>query len=172
MRISGHRRSSTNAWRCETGVVWESKSERRMFRHRGRWNLQWLRFRVRYIVNDVDAAIAFFCQHLGFQEVMHSDARLCVLSRGDLRLDAQRAKCRGRWWPGDARWHRCPRLADGTVSRLKLTISPPTVEGLCKAGAHFRNDIVHWRRWQANPARRPPPGTPSSFSSQRCLRRA
>lgn len=26
---------------------------------------------VRYIVNDVDAAIAFYCQNLGFTEVMH-----------------------------------------------------------------------------------------------------
>ena len=29
---------------------------------------------VRYIVNDVDAAIAFYCQHLGFREV--TDSRL------------------------------------------------------------------------------------------------
>jgi catechol 2,3-dioxygenase-like lactoylglutathione lyase family enzyme len=27
---------------------------------------------VRYIVKDVDAAIAFYCNHLGFKEVMHS----------------------------------------------------------------------------------------------------
>ena len=26
---------------------------------------------VRYIVDDVDAAIAFYCGHLGFEEVMH-----------------------------------------------------------------------------------------------------
>ncbi len=26
---------------------------------------------VRYIVHDVDAAIDFYCQHLGFHEVMH-----------------------------------------------------------------------------------------------------
>jgi catechol 2,3-dioxygenase-like lactoylglutathione lyase family enzyme len=26
---------------------------------------------VRYIVDDVDAAIAFYCQNLGFTEVMH-----------------------------------------------------------------------------------------------------
>jgi catechol 2,3-dioxygenase-like lactoylglutathione lyase family enzyme len=26
---------------------------------------------VRYIVDDVDAAIRFYCDHLGFEEVMH-----------------------------------------------------------------------------------------------------
>ncbi|HVW30978.1 MAG TPA: VOC family protein, partial [Acidimicrobiia bacterium] len=26
---------------------------------------------VRYIVNDVDESIDFYCRHLGFKEVMH-----------------------------------------------------------------------------------------------------
>jgi len=29
---------------------------------------------VRYIVDDVDAAIAFYCGHLGFREQMHPAA--------------------------------------------------------------------------------------------------
>jgi len=41
---------------------------------------------VRYIVNDVDAAIAFYCQHLGFREEMHPAPSFAMLSRGDLRL--------------------------------------------------------------------------------------
>src|SRR2546430_6365214 len=41
---------------------------------------------VRYIVHDVDAAIAFYCQQLGFQEVMHPAPAFAMLSRGDLRL--------------------------------------------------------------------------------------
>ena len=41
---------------------------------------------VRYIVNDVDAAIAFYCQHLGFHEEMHPAPAFAMLSRGDLRL--------------------------------------------------------------------------------------
>ena len=41
---------------------------------------------VRYIVDDVDAAIAFYCQHLGFTEVMHPAPTFAMLSRGDLRL--------------------------------------------------------------------------------------
>ena len=41
---------------------------------------------VRYIVNDVDAAIAFYCKHLDFQEVMHPAPTFAMLARGDLRL--------------------------------------------------------------------------------------
>ena len=41
---------------------------------------------VRYIVYDVDAAIAFYTQYLGFTEVMHPAPAFAMLSRGDLRL--------------------------------------------------------------------------------------
>ena len=41
---------------------------------------------VRYIVDDVDAAIEFYCGQLGFQEVMHPAPAFAMLSRGDLRL--------------------------------------------------------------------------------------
>ena len=41
---------------------------------------------VRYIVRDVDAAIAFYCSQLGFREVMHPAPTFAMLTRGDLRL--------------------------------------------------------------------------------------
>src|SRR5215472_11271706 len=41
---------------------------------------------VRYIVFDVDAAIDFYCRHLGFHEDMHPAPAFAMLSRGDLRL--------------------------------------------------------------------------------------
>jgi catechol 2,3-dioxygenase-like lactoylglutathione lyase family enzyme len=41
---------------------------------------------VRYIVRDVDASIKFYCQHLGFREVMHPSPAFAMLERGDLRL--------------------------------------------------------------------------------------
>jgi hypothetical protein len=41
---------------------------------------------VRYIVNDVDAAIASYGQQLGFQTVMHPGPAFAMLSLGDLRL--------------------------------------------------------------------------------------
>ena len=41
---------------------------------------------VRYIVNDVDGAIKFYCEQLGFHEDMHPSPAFAMLSRGDLRL--------------------------------------------------------------------------------------
>ena len=41
---------------------------------------------VRYIVDDVDAAIDFYCGKLGFTEVMHPAPAFAMLARGDLRL--------------------------------------------------------------------------------------
>lgn len=41
---------------------------------------------VRYIVRDVDAAIVFYCRHLGFRELMHPAPSFAMLSRGPLRL--------------------------------------------------------------------------------------
>jgi catechol 2,3-dioxygenase-like lactoylglutathione lyase family enzyme len=41
---------------------------------------------VRYIVDDVDAAINFYCGELGFHEDMHPAPSFAMLSLGDLRL--------------------------------------------------------------------------------------
>jgi catechol 2,3-dioxygenase-like lactoylglutathione lyase family enzyme len=41
---------------------------------------------VRYIVDDVDDAIRFYVDRLGFDEVMHPAPTFAMLSRGDLRL--------------------------------------------------------------------------------------
>ena len=41
---------------------------------------------VRYIVTDVDAALAFYTRLLGFTEVMHPAPTFALLSNGDLRL--------------------------------------------------------------------------------------
>jgi hypothetical protein len=41
---------------------------------------------VRYIVDDVDAAIGFYTGSLGFTVVMHPAPAFAMLQRGDLRL--------------------------------------------------------------------------------------
>jgi catechol 2,3-dioxygenase-like lactoylglutathione lyase family enzyme len=41
---------------------------------------------VRYIVHDVDDAIGFYCNRLGFEEVMHPAPMFAMLRRGELRL--------------------------------------------------------------------------------------
>src|ERR1044071_5355417 len=65
-----------------------------MFGNRGRRATTWCEseggtmatVQVRYIVHDVDAAIAFYTEHLGFQERMHPGPSFALLERGDLRL--------------------------------------------------------------------------------------
>jgi len=41
---------------------------------------------VRYIVRDVEEAIAFYTEHLGFEVQMHPGSGFARLARGDLRL--------------------------------------------------------------------------------------
>jgi catechol 2,3-dioxygenase-like lactoylglutathione lyase family enzyme len=96
---------------------------------------------VRYIVEDVDAAIAFYTRHLGFHEDMHPAPTFAMLSRGDLRLALSAPS--GAGGGGQA-------MPDGTMpkpggwNRFMLEVSDlaATVEQLRNAGAHFRNDIV------------------------------
>ena len=96
---------------------------------------------VRYIVNDVDSAIAFYCQLLGFQEVMHPALAFAMLSRGDLRLvlSAPNPSVGGGQSMPDG-----TRPEPGGWNRFSIEVDDlaTTVEALRKAGAHFRNDIV------------------------------
>jgi catechol 2,3-dioxygenase-like lactoylglutathione lyase family enzyme len=96
---------------------------------------------VRYIVDDVDAAIAFYTQQLGFHEHMHPAPTFAMLSRDDLRLVLSAPS--GAAGGGQA-------MADGTLpkpggwNRFSLEVSDleATVAALRRAGASFRNDIV------------------------------
>src|SRR6266581_4876263 len=96
---------------------------------------------VRYIVHDVDAAIAFYRDALGFTEVMHPAPAFAMLSRGDLRLVLS-APGGG---PGGGQ-----ALPDGRIptpggwNRFSLEVSDliATVVDLRKRGGRFRSDIV------------------------------
>jgi catechol 2,3-dioxygenase-like lactoylglutathione lyase family enzyme len=96
---------------------------------------------VRYIVHDVDAAIAFYCGHLGFDEVMHPAPAFAMLIRDDLRLTLS-APGGG---PGGGQ-----AMPDGTLpepggwNRFSLEVSDleELVEGWRGAGVSFRNEIV------------------------------
>jgi catechol 2,3-dioxygenase-like lactoylglutathione lyase family enzyme len=96
---------------------------------------------VRYIVNDVDAAIEFYCGRLGFHEEMHPAPAFAMLSRGPLRLVLS-APGGG---PGGGQ-----AMPDGTLpkpggwNRFQLEVDDleTLVTELHGAGAHFRNDIV------------------------------
>ena len=95
---------------------------------------------VRYIVTDVDAAIAFYCQRLGFHEDMHPAPTFAMLSRGDLRLVLSAAG-----GPGGGQAMPDGRLPEpGGWNRFSLEVSDlaATVAELRAHGARFRNDIV------------------------------
>src|SRR5436309_9504725 len=96
---------------------------------------------VRYIVNDVDAAIAFYCQQLGFQEVMHPAPAFAMLSRGDLRLVLSVPG----GGPGGGQAMPDGRLPEpGGWNRFTIEVSDlaAVVDRLRQAGARFRNEIV------------------------------
>jgi len=97
---------------------------------------------VRYIVDDVDAAIDFYCRELGFHEDMHPAPSFAMLSQGDLRLVLS-APGGG---PGGGQ-----AMPDGTSPRpggwnrfqLEVDDIEATVARLRDHGARFRNEIVN-----------------------------
>ncbi|HET6171242.1 MAG TPA: VOC family protein [Gaiellales bacterium] len=97
---------------------------------------------VRYIVDDVDEAIEFYCSRLGFHEDMHPAPTFAMLSRGGLRLVLSAAGG-GPGGGGQA-------MPDGTLpspggwNRFQLEVPDleAVVARLREGGAHFRNDIV------------------------------
>jgi catechol 2,3-dioxygenase-like lactoylglutathione lyase family enzyme len=96
---------------------------------------------VRYIVDDVDAAIDFYCGRLGFTEVMHPAPTFAMLARGDLRFVLS-APGGG---PGGG-----ASLADGTSpspggwNRIQLEVDDLDAEvaALREAGTSFRGELV------------------------------
>lgn len=95
---------------------------------------------VRYIVNDVDAAIPFYTGMLGFKLDMHPAPGFASLSRGDLQLLLNRPGAGGA---GQAMTDG-QRPAPGGWNRIQIEVEnlEATVEKLKGAGARFRNEIV------------------------------
>ncbi|MBB3542960.1 MULTISPECIES: VOC family protein [unclassified Rhizobium] len=96
---------------------------------------------VRYIVEDVDAAIAFYKDALGFALGMHPAPSFAMLKKGDLRL-----LLNGTTGPGGASQPMPDgrRPAPGGWNRIQLEVAniEDEVERLRAAGARFRNEIV------------------------------
>lgn len=94
---------------------------------------------VRYIVDDVDAAIAFYTEHFGFTVLSSASPAFADVVRGRLRLLLSGpASSAGRPMPDG----RSP--AAGGWNRIHLIVEDiaTDVERLRAAGLTFRNDIV------------------------------
>jgi|SRR4051812_10898067 len=94
---------------------------------------------VRYMVDDVPAAIAFYTEHLGFGLLTSAAPAFADVKRGNLRLllsgdksSAGRPMPDGRK-PGPGGWNRIHLLVDDIDAE---------VERLRAAGVRFRNDII------------------------------
>jgi catechol 2,3-dioxygenase-like lactoylglutathione lyase family enzyme len=94
---------------------------------------------VRYIVDDVEAAVAFYTTHLGFTLLSKTAPAFADVARGDLRLlISGPTSSAGRPLP-DGR-----RPAPGGWNRIHLVVDDlaAEVDRLRAAGLHFRSDVV------------------------------
>jgi catechol 2,3-dioxygenase-like lactoylglutathione lyase family enzyme len=94
---------------------------------------------VRYMVNDVEEAISWYTQHLGFNVLSNQAPAFADVKRGALRLllsgptsSAGRPMPDGER-PGPGGWNRIHLIVDDL---------PAEVARLRAAGLGFRNDLV------------------------------
>ncbi len=100
-----------------------------------------MQVQFRYIVNDVDAAINFYTEELGFKLDMHPNQFFGMLSLNNLRLILSKPNT----LPGGGQG-----MLDGTQqspggwNRFAIEVNnlSEIAERLKNKGVHFRNDIV------------------------------
>ena len=94
---------------------------------------------VRYMVDDVEAAIAWYTQHLGFEVISSAAPAFADVKRGSLRLLLSGPKSSaGRPMPDGEQpkpggWNRIHLVVDDLAAE---------VARLRAAGVRFRNDVV------------------------------
>jgi catechol 2,3-dioxygenase-like lactoylglutathione lyase family enzyme len=106
--------------------------------HVRRYNMA--KVNVRYIVDDVDAAIPFYRDMLGFKVDMHPAPGFASLSRGDLQLLLNRPGAGGAGQ--SMRDGQSPQPGGWNRIQVEVDDIEATVSSLKSSGARFRNDIV------------------------------
>jgi catechol 2,3-dioxygenase-like lactoylglutathione lyase family enzyme len=99
-------------------------------------------FAVRYIVDDVDAAIGFYRDRLGFEVEMHPAPGFAALVNDDLRLYLNAPGAGGAGQAGAVAGG--PGPAPGGWNRFQVTVDDldAVIERLRREGATFRGDKV------------------------------
>jgi catechol 2,3-dioxygenase-like lactoylglutathione lyase family enzyme len=95
----------------------------------------------RYIVDELDPAVAFYTELLGFEVVMQPAPTFAMLSRGDLRLLLSVPSGQGgggQVLPGGQR----PEPGGWNRFQLEVPDLEAEVDRLGAAGARFRSEIV------------------------------
>ena len=93
---------------------------------------------VRYLVQDVDRAVGFYTEHLGFQLKQKSGSIFATVARGDLHLLLSGPDTSGARPMPDGR-----RQEPGGWNRIVLYVDSidTTVAALKAAGTRFRNQM-------------------------------
>ena len=94
---------------------------------------------VRYIVEDVDAAVAFYVSALGFELRQQFGPAMAILDRGDLTL-----------WVAGPRASASKPMPDGATPRpggwARFVLTVPELDAfvarLAAGGVRFKNEIV------------------------------
>lgn len=96
---------------------------------------------VRYIVHDVDAALPFYTDQLGFRVEMHPAPNFAMLFRGELRLLLSSPGGQGG---GSQAMPDGSLPAPGGWNRFEIEVDDlaAQVERLRKGGVKFRSDII------------------------------
>lgn len=93
---------------------------------------------VRYQVRDVDRAVAFYTEHLGFQVIQRAGGVFATVSRGDLHLLLGGPASSGSRPMPDGR-----QQEPGGWNRIVLYVTnlDSTIAALEAAGSRFRNEV-------------------------------
>ena len=97
---------------------------------------------VRYIADDVDAALAFYVERLGFNVEMRPAPGFAMLARGDLRLLLNQPGAGGAGQPAGG---RTPEPGGWNRFQIEVADLEREVEALRAAGASFRGEVVTGR---------------------------
>ena len=94
---------------------------------------------VRYLVDDVEAAVGFYVQHLGFESVSRFGAAIAMLAKDDLTL-----------WVAGPQTSAARPMPDGRVpepggwNRFVVEVDDieAVVASMKQAGINFRNNVI------------------------------